>query len=219
MYMVSQSIAPPPDRGVQGIRASADTKGTVTILAETVFKKVFKGYDTAQVDEFIIAMSDKYGENEKELNDRIRTSEAEIARLREEINQMHAEREERESEYRADIAKIQREYDALCAEVGEKMVIADKRAAEIIKNAEKEASLILTDARKGSESEARAIRSRAEDEASRLVEETRKKCESVVAAAEEYRAYQTEMSKSMMETENRFTVALNRLRDEIGEQE
>ena len=33
-------------------------------MAETVFKKVFKGYDTAQVDEFIIAMSDKYGENE-----------------------------------------------------------------------------------------------------------------------------------------------------------
>ena len=86
-------------------------------------------------------------------------------------------------------------------------------------NAEKEANLILTDARKGGESEARAIRSRAEDEASRLVEETRKKCESVVAAAEEYRAYQNEMSKSMIETENRFTVALNRLRDGIGGQE
>ena len=188
-------------------------------MAETVFKKVFKGYDTAQVDEFIIAMSDKYGENEKELNDRIRSGEAEIAQLREELNQMYAKSEEREKEYRADVAKIQREYDALCAEVGEKMVVDDKRAAEIIKNAEKEANLILTDARRGGESEAKAIRSRAEDEASKLIEETRKKCESVVAAAEEYRAYHDEMSKSMKETENRFTVTLNRLRDGIGGQE
>ncbi len=194
-------------------------KGTVTILAETVFKRVFKGYDTAQVDEFIIEMSDKYGENEKELNDRIRAGESEIARLRDELNQIYTLNEEREKEYRNDIAKIQREYDTLCAEVGEKMVIADKRAAEIIKNAEKEANLILTDARKGGESEAKAIRSRAEEDANRLVEETRKKCESVIAAAEEYRAYQNEMSKSMIETENRFTVALNRLRDGIGGQE
>lgn len=194
-------------------------KGTVTVLAETVFKKVFKGYDTAQVDEFIIEMSDKYGENEKELNDRIRAGESEIARLRDELNQIYTANEQREKEYREDIARIQREYDALCAEVGEKMVVADKRAAEIIKNAEKEASLILTDARKGGESEAKAIRSRAEEEANRLVEETRKKCESVIAAAEEYRAYQNEMSKSMIETENRFTVALNRLRDGIGGQE
>ncbi len=194
-------------------------KGTVTVLAETVFKKVFKGYDTAQVDEFIIEMSDKYGENEKELNDRIRAGESEIARLRDELNQIYTANEQREKEYREDIARIQREYDALCAEVGEKMVVADKRAAEIIKNAEKEASLILTDARKGGESEAKAIRSRAEEEANRLVEETRKRCDSVIAAAEEYRAYQNEMSKSMIETENRFAVALNRLRDGIGGQE
>lgn len=194
-------------------------KGTVTVLAETVFKRVFKGYDTAQVDEFIIEMSDKYGENEKELNDRIRAGESEIARLRDELNQIYAANEEREKEYRADIAKIQREYDALCAEVGEKMVIADKRAAEIIKNAEKEANLILTDARRGGESEAKAIRSRAEEEANRLVEETRKRCDSVIAAAEEYRAYQNEMSKSMIETENRFSVALDRLRNGIGGQE
>lgn len=188
-------------------------------MAETVFKRVFKGYDTAQVDEFIIEMSDKYGENEKELNDRIRAGESEIARLRDELNQIYAANEEREKEYRADIARIQREYDALCAEVGEKMVIADKRAAEIIKNAEKEANLILTDARRGGESEAKAIRSRAEEEANRLVEETRKRCDSVIAAAEEYRAYQNEMSKSMIETENRFSVALDRLRNGIGGQE
>ncbi len=194
-------------------------KGTVTVLAETVFKRVFKGYDTAQVDEFIIEMSDKYGENEKELNDRIRAGESEIARLRDELNQIYAANEEREKEYRADIARIQREYDALCAEVGEKMVIADKRAAEIIKNAEKEANLILTDARRGGESEAKAIRSRAEEEANRLVEETRKRCDSVIAAAEEYRAYQNEMSKSMIETENRFSVAIDRLRNGIGGQE
>ncbi len=191
----------------------------MTVLAETVFKKVFKGYDTAQVDEFIIEMSDKYGANEKELNDQIRVLDAENASLHEEINRLHSESEKHEKEYRVELAEMQKEYDALCAEVGEKMVVADKRAAEIIRNAEKEANLILTDARKGGESEAKAIRARAEEEASRLIEETRKKCEAVTAAAAEYRIYQNEMSKSMIETESRFTVALNRLRDGIGGQE
>ena len=186
-------------------------------MAETVFNKVFKGYDTEQVDEFIIQMSDRYGANEKELNERIRSLDSENARLRDEIKQMHSESEKREKEYRASLAEMQKEYDALCAEVGEKMVVADKRAAEIIRAAEREANIILTDARKGGESEAKAIRARAEDEATRLIEEARRKCEAVTAAAEEYRAYQNEMNKSMIETENRFTVALNCLRDDIGD--
>lgn len=188
-------------------------------MAETVFKKTFKGYDTKQVDEFIVSLSDTYTRNESELTDRLRSAEAENARLKEEITKMHNAAEQREQEHRQELSEKQKESDALCAEIGEKMVLADKRAAEIIKNAEKEASLILTDARRNSENEAKAIRERAEEEAARLVEDTRRKCESITAAAEEFRARQNEMNQSLKESENRFASALNKLREDIGNQE
>jgi cell division septum initiation protein DivIVA len=188
-------------------------------LAEAIFKKSFKGYDTAQVDEFIITMSDRYGNNEKEMTDRIRAAESENERLRDEINRLRAEADERERNHENELIEKQKEYDALCAEIGEKMVVADKRAAEIIKNAEKEAALILTDARRNSENEVKAIRTRAEDEAARMIEDTRRRCETLSAAAEEFRARQNEMNQSMIETENRFASALNRLREGIGGEE
>lgn len=188
-------------------------------MAETIFKKSFKGYDTAQVDEFIIAMSDKYGVNEKEMTDRIRAAETENERLRDEINRLRELATETELEHKKELADKQKQYDALCAEIGEKMVVADKRAAEIIRNAEKEAALILTDARRSGENESKAIRARAEEDAAKLIDETRRKCESLSAAAEEFRMRQNEMNQSMLETETRFTTALNRLREGIGEQE
>ncbi|MBE6683994.1 MAG: DivIVA domain-containing protein [Ruminococcaceae bacterium] len=187
-------------------------------LAETYFNKTFKGYDTAQVDEFITSLSDTYEKNTSELNDRLRAAEAENERLRSEILQLHSQEELTAQEHREELLEKQKEYDALCAEIGEKMVVADKRAAEIIKNAEKEASLIITQAQRSSENEARAIRTRAEEDANRLIEETRSKCESISAAAEEFRARQNEMNRSMLETENRFASALNKLREDIGEE-
>ncbi len=186
-------------------------------LIETVFKQTFKGYDPRQVDEFIISLSDTYSQNEAELTDKLRAAEAENERLKQEIAKLKAEAEEREFEHAASLAETKRETDAICAEIGEKMVIADKRAAEIIRNAEKEAAMILTDARRGSENEAKAIRARAEEEATKLVDETKRKCESITAAAEEFRARQNEMNKSLIESENRFNTALNKLREDIGE--
>ena len=187
-------------------------------MADTIFKKSFRGYDPTQVDEFIIAMSDKYNQNEKELNDEIRSAQTENQALREEISKLRKEAEEERISHQKELDDKQKEYDALCAEIGEKMVVADKRAAEIIKNAEKEAALILTDARRGSEAEAKAIRERAVAEAERLIADTRKKCEGITAAAEEFRARQNEMNKTLLESENRFNSALNKLCEDIGEE-
>lgn len=186
-------------------------------MAETCFKKSFKGYDTAQVDEFIINLSDTYERNENELNEMIRTLEADNEKLRNEILRLRDFAENTEREHEAELQKKHLEYEALCAEIGEKMVVADKRAAEIIKNAEKEASLILTQAKQSSENEARAIRARAEEDAARLIEETREKCDGISKAAEEFRERQNEMNRSIAETENRFASALSKLREDIGD--
>ena len=188
-------------------------------MAEAIFKKSFKGYDPKQVDEFLVMMSDRYTQNESEINDKLHLAEAENERLKAEIAKLRELSDESDRNHAQELIDKQKEYDALCAEIGEKMVIADKRAADIIKSAEKEAELILTDARRSSENEAKAIRMRAEGEAQKLIEDTRRRCDTLSAAAEEFRARQNEMSMSMRETENRFADALNRLSANFSEQE
>ena len=191
----------------------------VAILAETYFKTSFKGYDTQQVDEFIISLSDKYDQNVKDMTERLRSLEAENTRLKLELSEARTSAEENAKAHEAALAEKQKEYDALCAEIGEKMVVADKRASEIINNAEKEANLVIDLARRNGESEAKVIRIAAEEEAARMIEDTRRKCESLSAAAEEFRQRQDEMQRSMTETEKRFGDALNKLREGISGQE
>lgn len=185
-------------------------------MAESYFKKSFKGYDPKQVDEFIIELNDRYECRQKELIEQLRGAENECETLRNELLKLRAEEEENTRAYEAALAEKQKEYNALCAEIGEKMVIADKRAQEITRNAEKEASLILTRAKTEAENEAKAIRARAEDEADRIVEETRRKCDDIAAAAEEFRIRQNEMNRSISETEKQIGSALNKLREGIG---
>ncbi len=188
-------------------------------MAETYFKTSFKGYDTQQVDEFIISLSDKYDQNVKDMTERLRSLEAENTRLKLELSEARTSAEENAKAHEAALAEKQKEYDALCAEIGEKMVVADKRASEIINNAEKEANLVIDLARRNGESEAKVIRIAAEEEAARMIEDTRRKCESLSAAAEEFRQRQDEMQRSMTETEKRFGDALNKLREGISGQE
>lgn len=185
-------------------------------MAEPYFKKTFKGYDPRQVEDFIIDMSDRYEYKQKELGEQLRSTENELEKLKGELSRLRAEEEENTRAYEASLAEKQKEYDALCAEIGEKMVIADKRAAEITKTAEKEAALIITRARTDAENEAKAIRARAEEEANRLVDETRRKCDDISAAAEEFRIRQNEMNRSISETEKQIGNALNKLREGIG---
>lgn len=188
-------------------------------MAETYFKTSFKGYDPKQVDEFILSLSDKYEENVKDMTEKLRALEAENTRLKLELSEARTSMEETAKAHEEALAEKQKEYDALCAEIGEKMIVADKRAGEIINNAEKEANLVIDLARRNGENEAKVIRISAEEEAAKLIEDTRRKCESLSAAAEEFRQRQDEMHRSMTETERRFGDALNKLREGISGQE
>ncbi len=185
-------------------------------MAETYFKKSFKGYNPEQVDSFIISLSDTYENNLKEHDAALRAAEAENARLREEIAELQKNIEDNAATHEAELVKNQEEYDRLYAEIGEKMVVADTRAAEIIKNAEKEAALIVAEAKINSENEAKTIREQAEAEANRLIDNTRLQCAEISAKAEEFRLRQDEMNRSISETEKRFGDALNKLREGFG---
>lgn len=188
-------------------------------MAETYFRKIFKGYDPIQVDNFIISLSDKYEKAEKEFLDEKRTLESENQKLLEQIEELKAQAIEAEKEFEAKLLEKQKEYDALCAQIGERMIRADQRADDIIKTAENEATGLVEQARQTSEYEARNTRRQAEEEATKIINETRRKCDSLSAAAEEFRMRQYEMSRSMSETEKRFESALDKLRADISEQE
>ena len=191
-------------------------KGLVNAVAETYFKKKFKGYDPEAVDSFIVSLSDTYESNVKNYEAQLRESQAENDRLRDEIAELRELIEETARAHEAELAKKQEEYEALYAEIGEKMVVADNRAAEIIRNAEKEAEFITIQAKEDVERDAKNIRARAEDDAKALIDETRRKCDDISAAAEEFRIKQEEMNRSVMETERRFGDALSKLREGIG---
>ena len=188
----------------------------VNAVAETYFKKKFKGYDPEAVDSFIVSLSDTYESNVKNYEAQLRESQAENGRLRDEIAELRELIEETARAHEAELAKKQEEYEALYAEIGEKMVVADNRAAEIIRNAEKEAEFITIQAKEDVERDAKNIRARAEDDAKALIDETRRKCDDISAAAEEFRIKQEEMNRSVMETERRFGDALSKLREGIG---
>ena len=191
-------------------------KGLVNAVAETYFKKKFKGYDPEAVDSFIVSLSDTYESNVKNYEAQLRESQAENGRLRDEIAELRELIEETARAHEAELAKKQEEYEALYAEIGEKMVVADNRAAEIIRNAEKEAEFITIQAKEDVERDAKNIRARAEDDAKALIDETRRKCDDISAAAEEFRIKQEEMNRSVMETERRFGDALSKLREGIS---
>lgn len=210
-------------------------------MAEPYFKKVFKGYDAGQVDEFIIKLSDTYSEKEKEFAEQAHIAQNEIERLNGEIAALRAETAETAKEHAAELSGKQKEYDVLCAEVGEKMVVADKRAADIVRNAEREAELIKQQAKTEAENDARmikqsaaqesekliaeaennarTIKQNAAQEAEKLIAETEKKCKELTKAAEEFRIKQEEIHRSVYETELRFGDALNKLRDGIGNEQ
>ena len=186
-------------------------------MAEKYFKKRARGYDVHEVEAFITELSDKYEKNEKGLTTRLNEAEAEHRRLESEIEALGNEIERLCAEHAEQLAKKQTEYDALCSEIGERMIVADKRASDILANAEREAGLILEKARNDASLEAKAIISSANSEAKRLIDDTCRKCDELKASADEFRRRQSEMNNSLAETERRFDSALSKLREGLGD--
>ena len=185
-------------------------------MAEPYFKRTFKGYDPEEVDKFIIGLSDKYASGEKEFEEQIRALKDELDSARGEIKRLEEEAEAEAERHAEELAKQKKGYEELCTQVGENMVTADRRAEAIVRAAEREAEAIKNKAKSEAEVEAKAIRRRAESEAEKLINDTSRRCEALTLAAEDFRRRQSEMQRSISETERQFGDALNRLRDGIN---
>ena len=153
-------------------------------MAEPYFKKAFKGYDCAQVDKFIIKLSDSYTEKEKEFAERANADKIETERLKNEIARLRDEAERADGDRAVELAAQKKEYESLCAELGERMVLAEKRAAEIVRRAEREAELIKQTAQTEAENESKLVCRAAGEEAEKLVSEARAESETIRSGAE-----------------------------------
>ncbi|HAN20754.1 MAG TPA: hypothetical protein DCP51_03635 [Clostridiales bacterium] len=168
------------------------------------FSKVFKGYSPEEVEAFIIKLNNDLHQKQQEFSDTTKRLNSELSELKKhfdevisqkevlteenrtlciekqnlqnEIKRLSAEKTERpvvQAVIETDINKMN--YKQLCEQLGEKMLIADLRADEIIKNAKQEANVILFKAE-----------SNAGDEINRLVAEANKRIELVYNAIDEF---------------------------------
>ena len=187
-------------------------------MANTYFNTKFKGYDKAQVDAFIVELSDKYSKREKELEESVHSLKSENELLKSDIAKLRAEAEQTAQDNEIALAEQRRNYDEMCAKAGESFLNADMRASEITNSAARDAESMKAAAKAEAEKEASRIIENARRDAARIIEDTERRCSELNKAADEFRKRQSEMERSMSETEKSFGDALNKLREDINEQ-
>ncbi|PKM63074.1 MAG: hypothetical protein CVU97_01970 [Firmicutes bacterium HGW-Firmicutes-21] len=165
------------------------------------FTKVFKGYSPDEVEAFIIKLNTELQQKQQDFATETRKLSGEIIeikqrfeetiaineRLTEEVQRLNAERQNFIEQQKPSVEKITApvepiirteengDYKKLCERMGERLLVADVRAEEIVKTAQREAKDILAKAT-----------DEAGEEINRLVEEASKRAESVYKAIDEY---------------------------------
>ncbi len=163
-------------------------------MAVAYFNKRLKGYDTDEVDTFIINLVAESEQKIKELSDASRELRMRIKELEDQIDASATEHRSEEQHFEARIAEADAKYESLCAQMGEKMHIADERAAAIISAAQQKADDIISQAQNGAADIAAAAKAEAEAEARRIVFETRERCGAIERAAQEFERRQKEIA-------------------------
>ncbi len=163
-------------------------------MAVAYFNKRLKGYDTNEVDEFIANLVADSEQKIKELSDASRELRRRIAELEEQLEKANAEHETEKSDLEARIAQANGKYEALCAQMGEKMHIADERAAAITDAARQKANDIVLQAEARADGITSTSKAEAEAEARRIIAETRERCGAIERAAREFERRQREIA-------------------------
>ncbi|MBE6648736.1 MAG: hypothetical protein E7614_04355 [Ruminococcaceae bacterium] len=110
-----------------------------------VFTESKKGYDKDEVNNFIKQLNETTEARISEKDAKIKELEDEIRRLTKkgDITTTQAP-SETPSE---DVGEAKKKYERLCADMGEKLLLAEVKASEIIDDANKKAEKIMIDAR------------------------------------------------------------------------
>ncbi len=166
-----------------------------------VFTESKKGYDRDEVNNFIKQQNDAHEATLAEKNKRIKELEDEVRKLSQNATTTPATVEASQSE---DLNEMKKKYERLCADMGEKLLLAEVKASEIVDDANKKAELIIAEAR-----------IKANDQIVSILNDAEKSAEGIKKAIADYSAMGKEISALLSTTEETFKKALERISSNI----
>lgn len=166
-----------------------------------VFTESKKGYDKEEVNNFIKQQSEATEAKLAEKDAKIKELENEIKRL---SKKAESSSEEKDTQSEADLEEIKKKYERLCTDMGEKLLLAEVKASEIIDEANEKAEKILADARIN-----------ANKEVEEILEDANLSAAGIKKAVAEYSAKEREIMALLHTTEETFNLALERISSHI----
>lgn len=174
-----------------------------------VFTEAKKGYDKEEVNNFIKQINEANEAKLAEKDEKIKSLENEIKRLTkkcEAVKNDSKEEDSKESKIESDenLEAAKKKYEKLCTDMGEKLLLAEVKASEVIEEAEKKAEKIVADARID-----------ANDQIEKILEDAKASCDGIKKAVSEYSAKEREILALLNTTEETFKLALERISSHI----
>lgn len=168
-----------------------------------VFTESKKGYDKEEVNNFIKQLNEATETKLAEKDARIKELENEL-RLMSKKADSEPKAEEKSSDAEAETEEMKKKYERLCADMGEKLLLAEVKASEIVDEANEKAEKILADARIN-----------ANKEVEEILEDAKLSSAGIKKAVAEYSAKEREIMALLHTTEETFNIALERISGHI----
>lgn len=170
-----------------------------------VFTESKKGYDKDEVNNFIKQLNEATEAKLAEKDERIKELENEIKLLSKKAESTEVEEKaENTADANEELEKMKKKYERLCTDMGEKLLLAEVKASEVIDEANEKAEKIVADARIN-----------ANKEVEEILEDAKLSAEGIKKAVAEYSAKEREIMALLHTTEETFNIALKRISGHI----
>jgi DivIVA domain-containing protein len=154
------------------------------------FRTVLRGYDPAEVDARLRALSQQAG-SAQAANDELAAAKAQAQQLAEQVRALQAKVAEHERQPRPDAAAVQPTFTDLGARIGQMLSLAEEEAAELREKARAEADAhrqtvhdAVAKVQAEAERQAAERRSASEAESARLVEDAKRRADEMLDDAD-----------------------------------
>lgn len=165
-----------------------------------VFTESKKGYNKDEVNNFIKQQNEANEAKLAEKDRKIKSLEDEIKKLSKNADSAPAKVEAPATAENTDLEEAKKRYERLCSDMGEKLLLAEVKASEVIEEANKKAEAIIAEARIA-----------ANEQVKKILEDSEKNAEGIKKAIAEYSAKEKEILALLNTTEETFKKALEKI--------
>ncbi len=170
-----------------------------------VFTESKKGYDKEEVNNFIKQLNEATEAKLSEKDERIKELEDEIKRLSKKAEAVpEPKKETTPPATDSDLEAAKKKYERLCADMGEKILLAEVKASEIVDDANEKGEKIIADAR-----------IEANKQVEQILKDASLSADGIKKATAEYMAKEREIMALLNTTEETFAKALERISSHI----